>query len=300
MFAEAAEEIAKSELTKTTKANALALLTMAHADTGQAILTWEALAALFDANKGTSRRHLGELHKAGIIHYSTNGDGIVYVNFKAWVRSLHADVTKSAKNVQNFREKDAEILHTDDTGQQADAQGTQLSRGKSAKNVQNFREKDAEKARLLTRTSAPDLTDRLTDHLDPTSNVSQSVTAPAQDERRLTETLLRDIRIPGRDAARIALAHPYSRVRDAVASWWMNRKSAGGKLENSPGIVLYWLNNWPDKPPNHYDDAAWRQEELYLRHRTPEEVAAGDSGDDDQEARRRKYIPDEFSDIAIE
>ena len=257
MFAEAAEEIAKSELTKTTKANALALLTMAHADTGQAILTWEALGALFDANKGTSRRHLGELHKAGIIHYSTNGDGIVYVNFKAWVRSLHADVMKSAKNVQNSREK------------------------------------DAEKARIHTRVGAPDLTDRLTDSTDPTSNVSQSVTAPPIDERRLTEALLRDIRIPGRDAARIALAHPYGRVRDAVASWWMNRKSAGGKLENSPGIVLYWLNNWPDKPPNHYEPADWHKQDLYLRHRTPDEVAAAENGaDEDTEARRRKYSLD--------
>lgn len=296
MFPEAAEEIARAPLSKTTKANALALLTLAHEDTGQAILTWDALADLFGANPATSRRHLGELHKAGIVHYSANGDGIVYVNFKAWLRGMHADVTKSAKNVQILREIDAENLHVDDIDEQADAQGMHNNRGKNAKNVQKKRELGAEITRMDTRASAPDLTDRLTDY-DPTGHVSQSVTA---DQYRRTKALLAAIRIEGPDAHRIARAHPFERVRDCVAAWWMNRKSVGGKLQNGPGIVIFWLDNWPDKPPNHYEPADWRRTELYRLHRTPDEVAAADGGTSDDEAeRRRKYIPDEFTDIAI-
>jgi hypothetical protein len=296
MFSDAVDEIANAELSKTTKANALALLTLAHEDTGHAMLTWEALADLFGANPGTSRRHLGELHKAGIIHYSTNGDGIVYVNFKAWIRGMHSDVTKSAKNVQKNREKDAEILHNNCADDSGDPEGMHNLRGNNAKNVQKNREKDAEKARILTRASAPDLTDRLTDY-DPTGQISQSVTA---DQYRRTKALLKDIRIDGPDAHRIARAHPFERVRDCVAAWWMNRKSVGGKLQNGPGIVIFWLDHWPDKPPNHYEPADWHREDLYRQHRTPDEVAAGETGVGDEEAeRRRKYIPDGFTDIAI-
>lgn len=300
MLSTALEEINRSDLPASTCRNALQLLAMAHADNGHVMITWDDLSGMWGVSVGRSRKHLGAMQAANVLHYSSNGDGIVYVNFKAWARA-HARKT-STDETENARGSDekrawaraAEVDATvDDQEARVDARKTSTDETKNARGR-------AKNDHYLTRAGAPVLTDRLTDQNDPTSNVSQSVTAPPLDERRQSETLLRDIRIPGRDAARIALAHPYSRVRDAVAAWWMNRKSAGGKLENSPGIVLYWLNNWPDKPPNHYDDAAWRKEDLYLRHRTPQEVAAADSGGDDDEAeRRRKYIPDEFSDIAI-
>lgn len=113
----------------------------------------------------------------------------------------------------------------------------------------------------------------------------------------MTLVLLRDIHIETVQATRIAAEHPFERVRSCAASWWMNRRAVGGKLENSPGIVLYWLDNWPDRPPNTYDVAAWRQTDLYRQHRTPAELAAGDDGGEQE--RVAMYLPAEFRAIAI-
>jgi hypothetical protein len=60
-------------------------------------------------------------------------------------------------------------------------------------------------------------------------------------------------------------------VRRAVAAWYTQRKEAGGKYDNHPGMVIYWLRN-PMKagiPPTL--PAAWRYSELGRRFRTADE-----------------------------
>jgi hypothetical protein len=300
MFSDAVDEIANAELSKTTKANALALLTLAHEDTGHAMLTWEALADLFGANPGTSRRHLGELHKAGIIHYSTNGDGIVYVNFKAWIRGMHSDVTKSAKNVQKNREKDAEILHNNRADDSGDPEGMHNLRGNNAKNVQKNREKDAEKARILTRASAPDLEGRKEYTPNDPSDLPSFPPPATRQEAQRSVRLLLAVKMAPKHANELAGLVAFTVIRDHVAAWWMNRKSVGGPLYDGPGIVYRWLTDPHGAAPNAYVEADWRRQELYKQHRTPDEVAAGETGASEDEAkRRRKYIPDGFTDIAI-
>ena len=292
MFANAVDEITSANIPHATRTNALRLLRQAHPDNGHVAITWKDASALCEVSLGTLRRQLGQMAAAHLIHYSSNGDGYVYCTFKAWIRrepskNSTVDARGRAGTVEKFDSAEA----TPEKHDAADAR-------EPSKNSTVDARGRAVDARSLTRASAPDpdLTDRLTDY-DPTGTVSQSVTP---DQYRRTQALLRDIHIEGDDAKRIARAHPFERVRDCVAAWWMNRKSVGGKLQNGPGIVIFWLDNWPNKPPNHYDVAAWRKEPLYRSHRTPQEVAAADSGATDDEAeRRRKYIPDEFSDIAI-
>jgi hypothetical protein len=287
----AVDEITQADIPHATRTNALRLLRLAHPDNGHVALTWTEATALCEVSPSTLRRQLGQMAAAHLIHYSTNGDGYVYCTFKAWIRRevskiSTVDARGRAGTVEKF-----------DSSAGAPEEQARVDAREPSKNSTVDARGRAIDAHSLSRASAPDLTDRLTDY-DPTGQISQSVTA---DEYRRTKALLRDIRIDGPDAHRIARLHPFERVRDCVAAWWMNRKSVGGKLQNGPGIVLFWLDNWPGKPPNHYEPADWRREDLYRQHRTPAEVAAGERGDqgDDEAERRRKYIPDEFSDIAI-
>ena len=60
-------------------------------------------------------------------------------------------------------------------------------------------------------------------------------------------------------------------VRRAVAAWYTQRKETGGKYDNHPGMVIYWLRN-PMKagiPPTL--PAAWHHSELGRRFRTEDE-----------------------------
>lgn len=60
-------------------------------------MSWDTLqSALRVSNPGTVRRHLGRMQAAELIHYSSNGDGIVYVNFKAWNGAARVGSTETA------------------------------------------------------------------------------------------------------------------------------------------------------------------------------------------------------------
>lgn len=85
MVATVIEQINQSDLPPGTRSHALALLALCHHDNGHVAVSWDTLqSALRVSNPGTVRRHLGRMQAAELIHYSSNGDGIVYVNFKAW------------------------------------------------------------------------------------------------------------------------------------------------------------------------------------------------------------------------
>lgn len=66
--------------------------------------------------------------------------------------------------------------------------------------------------------------------------------APARDENALAYELLVEVGVMP-DVAKKLTQHGFELVRRAVAAWWVQRKEVGGKLENHPGAVVYWLNN---------------------------------------------------------
>lgn len=68
---------------------------------------------------------------------------------------------------------------------------------------------------------------------------------PARDDRAEAESLMVEVGIAPSTAKKLSV-QGYALVERAVATWYTQRREAGGKLENHPGIVVYWLSN-PDK-----------------------------------------------------
>jgi hypothetical protein len=87
----ALQQISESDLPAKTAASAAKLLLQVHPDNGHACLSWQQLCDVLGLAAGTAQRHLTQLHQARVIHYSSNGDGLVYVTFKAWVLQTRSD-----------------------------------------------------------------------------------------------------------------------------------------------------------------------------------------------------------------
>ena len=295
MFAEAVDEITQADIPHATRTNALRLLRHAHPDNGHVAITWQDASAVCGVSLGTLRRQLGQMAAAHLIHYSSNGDGYVYCTFKAWIRREPSkNSTVDARGRAGTGEKF-------DSNQPADEGHDAPDAREPSKNSTVDARGRAVDARSLTRASAGDLEGRKEGRNTDPTNFLPSFPTPTRTEADRSLKLLRDDRVNLwiRHANRLAGLFPFEYIRDHVAAWYMNRKEVGGPLKNGSGIVYVWLLEPGKAVRNGYEPAEWRKTDLYKDHRTPDEVAAGDSGDDDQEARRRKYIPDEFSDIAI-
>jgi hypothetical protein len=99
--------------------------------------------------------------------------------------------------------------------------------------------------------------------------INQSIPAPEP----ASLTLLAAVKVSAKEAKPLAVKFPLATIRECVAAWWMNRKSVGGKLDDtSSGIVVYWLKECAGVPSNGYDVAAWRRTDLYRQHRTQDEL----------------------------
>ena len=297
MLTVAIDEIKQSQLGKTARLNALTLLDLAHADNGHVMITWRELAELWGIAESTSRRHLGDLQTANILHYSTNGDGqTVYINFKAWVKT-RVGARKSSSDATEIARPRA-ISAPDDSG---DDQKSRVGARKSSSDATKNARGRAISAPDLSRASAHDLEGRKEYTTDDPSILPSFPRPATRQEAERSLRLLLAVKLAPKHANQLAGLVAFTVIRDHVAAWWMNRKSVGGPLYDGPGIVYRWLTDPAGAAPNAYIDADWRRTELYKLHRTPEEVAAvanGEQGDDEAE-RRRKYIPEEFSNIAI-
>ena len=283
MFSAAVDEITQADIPHATRTNALRLLRHAHPDNGHVAITWSDACAVCEVSQGTLRRQLGQMAAAHLVHYSSNGDGYVYCTFKAWIRrepskNSTVDARGRAGTVEKFDSAEA----TPEKHDAADA------REPSKNSTVDARGRAAD-ARSLTRTRTGDLEGRKEGrNIDPT-NFLPSFPAPSRPEAERSLKLLRDPRVNlwVRHANRLAGLFPFEYVRDHVAAWYMNRKSAGGTLEESPGAVYVWLTEPSKAVRNGYDPAEWRKTDLYKDHCTPEELAAVD--DEDTQARINKY-----------
>lgn len=109
----------------------------------------------------------------------------------------------------------------------------------------------------------------------------------------LSFQLLTDPRVAmsRRIAERLASEHPFWRIRDAVAHWYGNRRSAGGRFEETAGIVITWLDK-PDEFTIPTMSEQFRRCDLYRDHRTPDELAAEQAAIDEAQ-RLEEQIPEE-------
>lgn len=295
MLSVAMEEIKRSQLGKAAKVNALTLLDLAHADNGHVMITWRELAELWGIAESTSRRHLGDLQTANILHYSTNGDGqTVYINFKAWVktrvgaRKSSSDATENARGIDENRAPTRDPAPDDSGDDQKSRVGARKTRVESTKNARGR----ALSAPDLTRAHAGDLLEGRKEGItDP--QILPSFPRPAsREEAARSRQLLLDVRLAPKHANELAGSIAFEVIRDRVAAWWMNRKSVGGTLYDGPGIVYNWLTNPDSAAPNSYIEADWKRTELYQRYRTLEEIAADEAPPPVPPPRPRTPVPE--------
>ena len=92
-------------------------------------------------------------------------------------------------------------------------------------------------------------------------------------------------------AERLAAAHPFWEIRDAVAHWYANRRSAGGRFEETCGIVITWLDR-PDEFILPHISEDFRQTDLFRQFRTPDELAAEQAALDEAQRQAEQDLED--------
>ena len=293
MFFAAIDEIKHSSLGKTAKVNALLLLDLAHADNGHVMITWDELAALWGVAVPTSRRHLGDLQTANVLHYSTNGDRqTIYINFKAWVRARVDARNSSPESTKNARGSDENRAWARgaETEPEADDQKTRVdARNSSPESTKNARGRAISGADL-TRTRG----------LDPDPNTGREVgrkdlptyqpdggegeDGPDQDEQARSIALLTDpdVGMWRSTATELAVQYPFDEILRHVIAWrW---QFEAGEVR-SPRVLVGRLRRSAGLPLTERD----RSSPLYLRHISEDEVMAQRHAE-----LLNKYLPPEF------
>lgn len=285
MITDVATQINTLDMPKSTKANALALLLAVHPENGHAVITWSEVAEMFGGvDKRVAQRHLGTMQKADLIHYSSNGDGLVYVNFKAWLAEKRAlstpnSCTEDTKNVHSEHEKRAPNTPTEnDTndGARVDARKTCIESTKNARG----RALPLTRDRLFVRS---DLSTRKDDQKQTNKHAED---APLSEEQIRSVTLLTDVDV-GLDAPTahgLAAQYPFEELLRQVFAW--RRELSTGKVAGT-GALLTRISRRFGAQIADVD----RESDLWRRHMGTD--------DDSEAARRRKYLPDEYRDIII-
>lgn len=253
MIEEAILAINAAAIPRTSKANGLALLALANHENGHVWLTWSDLARVFNGVSGAVvRRHLGYLQGAQIIHYSSNGDGVVYINFKSWLHESRVGATKNArgraKNVDPTRDL-----------------GSDLTRAPAGALVGWLIDPDLDPDHNQPTNHGPDADAATADPLQPDA---LQLPAPDAADQARTVALLVDKAV-GVSLARsrqLAAAHTFDFCRRVVAMYWDQLQSGAVKA----GKVITAIDadyGAPEIPD------AFRRTEFYHRHRTPAEIA---------------------------
>ncbi len=283
-----ADVIYDTEMHPTTKIRALTLLELAHPDNGHVTLEWGELTELWNCSKGTVRRQLGAIHEAGLIHYSSNGDGVVYVTFKHLSRAHARNSAKISRESARPRAENAlpeatQPAAADDAARAHARNSAKISRESARPRAENALPEanyshgraDAGLVGWLdgsTIQTDPSPTNQPVEPQPPTPAPAAPVAEPVEavealtDEQTTAFALLSEIRMRPDKAALIARTVPLQLIRDAVGAWWTNRKAAGGKLHDQPGVVVAHLLNGRTLLPLPPD--SWPQDPLYQRHRT--------------------------------
>lgn len=205
------DQINQSDLPQGTRSHALALLALCHHDNGHVAVSWDALQrALRVSNPGTVRRHLGRMQAAELIHYSSNGDGIVYVNFKAWNAAARAwDLPKP-------RVGDTETV--DPTrGLTPHMVGCLVVNPIPSGNINQ-----------------------------PTNHAPQPAETPGLADEARSLALLLDVGVGIRKAKPLAASAPFDEIRRQVAAWWFDFQAG----RHQHGLLITRIEQrWGAPPP---------------------------------------------------
>ncbi len=255
----AAEAISTAGLPPTTERNATRLLALVSDDSGHAVITWAALAALWDCSEAVARRHLGHIKSAGIIHYSSNRD--VYVNFYAWESSKI-----STENVEKFdgkrawtRDEQTIDPHTPDTDRRKIRRKTSKN---STENVEKFDDHGDPGGDNRGGESERDLIIPLPEKNSLTHSLSDA-------ERKMSIAALTDqaVGMSVYTASKLAAQYPFPDIRAFCIQFVEESHLPGRVPGTNAGLIAYRLEASETIPPTVHGD-------FYQRHRTPAEIAA--------------------------
>ena len=90
-------------------------------------------------------------------------------------------------------------------------------------------------------------------------------------EQALSLALLVAAGVIARNAKRLAVEQPFERVQRATAHWYAGK---GSRFEETPGIVVSWLDDWANAGIPLALSPAFLRSDLYRRHRTRAQIAA--------------------------
>ena len=268
------DQINQSDLPQGTRSHALALLALCHHDNGHVAVSWDALQrALRVSNPGTVRRHLGRMQAAELIHYSSNGDGIVYVNFKAWNAAARAwDLPKPrVGDTETVDPTRGQLDLVTDHPRVGDTETVDPTRGRAL---------DLLKPRVGD-TETVDPTRGLTPHMvgclvvdpipsgninQPTNHAPQPAETPGLADEARSLALLLDVGVGIRKAKPLAASAPFDEIRRQVAAWWFDFQAG----RHQHGLLITRIEQRWGAPPPGRD---WFETEIGRRHLTPAEVA---------------------------
>jgi hypothetical protein len=320
LVAAAVRQIDQARLTATQYRAARRLLDAAAA-TGHVKVTKEVAAALcFMESEGATRRLLGALQQAKIIHYSINS--YVYVDFTAWSPVAKTDHPRAVLARTRAVLDHDWIDEGDDDGLtdlKMDHLRAEMARTRAVLDhgISSNGHLRSESARTRSKTARVRAesdhpraeTDRTYAHahahvclsVDPISLSSsdkeeqtdkqtpEGVSTIDPIERSISFALLCAIRVWTDEAKQLSEQKTLNQVREAVCRWFFNRKSVGGEFDETPGIVVYWLKNWENAgvPPL---DPRFRQTEYYRQFRTPLEIEADEQAEAEEEAQQAAWV----------
>ena len=245
---QARSDILSSGLSKTTIANALALLERAHPYNGHIKLSKASLMDLWGVGSdGTIRHYLTQLAKAGIIHYSSND--FVYIDFKAWPPSPDSDQDFTRGRVDlraegGYFTRGRVKMETDEGGD--------FTRGRV-----DLRAEGGYSARgrvKMDEKSAPlkELNERMNEYSFNTQEINQSFAILTDPEIRMSRA----------KATQLAASYPFEDIRAFCCDFVAEGKEPGREA----GLIDHWLAVAEIVPP-------LQRNKLWQRHRTPEELA---------------------------
>ena len=277
-FVVALEELNRAPISDAAHRLASKLLVRVNAENGHITITWDAMLKLAGCStQGGARRHLSNLQKEGIIHYSTNN--LVYVNFRALSGAAAPDVTIGVPD----RRAHAPDQQPQEQDRRAHAQGGEGDpEGDSAHSENGVQHRRAHAQDR--RASAPDRRARaqfggvkggngwidgwkatFSDMAMDPSLLPADYGKPSDEQAELTRELLNDpyIGVP-KDLADIVAPVLYPQeVFEQCLRWLEERRLQSHSL----GLLLYRLAHQVDCPPQTAMPGPRREGYYFLRWR---------------------------------
>lgn len=252
---------------------AVRLLAHVHADNGYLTLSWPDIMALCEVSqRGSVWKYLGQLKKAGIIHYSTNEQ--VDIAFESWRtrrnRRVDAPDLESGRAETGAWTRRNQRVETDEkptTRRNGRVDAPDLARGRA--------ENDVPGIGMVGRYKTPTQGD-ITNRPKPIPVMS--------DEQTRNRNLLLDpdIALSETVATRLAQANSFEWLLRQVFTWKDDIEA--GRVDGAGALVNRISRKFPPRELTEKDRAS----PLYQRHVTEDEQRA---------IVTRKYVPAEFADV---